>query len=206
MHILKAQPQPYVKSAEVPYIREPNTFMEFSVVQQYCEGLGLEIGPGGNRFSDTVLAIDSSPTADCDMVWDFLQEGKYPFHDETFDFVFASHVIEDFDPRDIQDVFNEWMRLIKGGGYLVLLVPDMEGGRYPDVDDKWMPEDELVKRGERNAGDCRGNNSHRITMGYSCLVDLVVKHGVNSAAIVQGNTLPRDQMTMDFVVQKFPPA
>jgi SAM-dependent methyltransferase len=201
MHRLKAKPEPYVASAACPYVREANTHLEFSSVLPYCQGLGLDIGPGGNRFSDTVLSIDSNPTADCDMCWDFLRDGSYPFMAESFDFIFASHVIEDFAPEDIQRVFNEWMRIIKPGGYLCLLVPDMQGERYPDVDDKWMPDDELVKKGERKAGDCRGNNAHRITMGSNVLKALVLAYQ-GPRGIVQFNTLPKDQMTMDCVVQK----
>ncbi len=200
-HSLKAKPQPYVKSSECPWIREANSALEFASILPYCTGLGLEIGPGGNRFSDTVLAIDNNSTADCDMTWDFDTQGPYPFKDCIFDFVVSSHVLEDAHPDRIQDWFNEWMRLLRIGGHLCLLVPDMQGGRYPDVYEKWTEDDELVKRGERNAGDCRGNSAHRITMGSNWLKQLVLNYQ-GPQGIVSFNTLPQDQMTMDCVIQK----
>lgn len=208
MHTLKSTPKPYVKSALCPWIREDNTFMENESVQKYCEGFGLDIGCGNNRFSDTVLAMDVNPNADAEVIWD-CRDLPYPFKDGAFDFVVSSHCLEDFAPEDIQNVFNEWMRILKVGSHLCLLVPDMEGGRYPDVNDKWMPEDELVKRGERNVGDCRGNSAHRITMGRTLLHKLVLAYNgpsdtnfITKASLMQCDTLPQDQMTMDWVLKK----
>lgn len=204
-HSLLAKPQPYVKSAECPWVREPNSALEFASVLPYCVGLGLEIGPGGNRFSDTVLAIDNNSTADCDMVWDFDTQGPYPFKDGTFDFVVSSHVLEDAPPHRIAFWFNEWMRLVKTGGHLCILVPDIQGGRYPGIDEKWDEADELVQKGERPLGAPKGNSAHRIEMGKNVLMALLIQYAGTqkcSAEVVQCDTLPKDQMTMDFVVQK----
>jgi len=56
-----------------------------------------------------------------------------PFKDNTLDFVHSSHLIEDF-PRDVDGarpgditwpvLFREWMRVLKPGGYMILIVPD----------------------------------------------------------------------------------
>lgn len=197
-HVLKASPLPYVKSAFSPYIREDNTFLEFDSVANFCRGLGIDIGCGTNRFSDTVMTVDSHPHIDADMVWDCLK-APYPFRDNSFDFVFASHVIEDFAPDQIQGVFDEWLRVIKPGGYMVLLVPDIARHRYPGIEERWSEADELVQKGERNIGDLKGNCSHRICMGLDVLHDLIKDRKVE---VVQEDTLPQDQMTLDFVIRK----
>ena len=45
------------------------------------------------------------------------RNGRYPlpFSDNTFDFIFASHVLEDFELDQIQFVFDELLRMIKPG-------------------------------------------------------------------------------------------
>jgi len=49
------------------------------------------------------------------------------FDDETFDHVYASHVLEHFDYRDEVDAaLSEWYRVLKPGGILEVSVPDLE--------------------------------------------------------------------------------
>jgi len=47
-----------------------------------------------------------------------------PFKDETLDFVASSHLIEDFSDWEI--VLLEFTRVLKRGGFLVIMVPDKE--------------------------------------------------------------------------------
>jgi ubiquinone/menaquinone biosynthesis C-methylase UbiE len=44
------------------------------------------------------------------------------FRDETLDFVYSSHLLEDFD--DPEPVLREWLRVLRPGGKLVLYCPD----------------------------------------------------------------------------------
>ncbi|MBJ6723691.1 class I SAM-dependent methyltransferase [Geomesophilobacter sediminis] len=43
--------------------------------------------------------------------------------DDEWDLVRASHVLEHFPPGEVPEVFSEWTRVLKAGGYLVLCVP-----------------------------------------------------------------------------------
>ena len=93
------------------HLEETEKRPEFLLMRPYIKGLGLEIGTGTNRLSPTVLGIDNYNHVDADMVWDCApeQDGKqyyqpYPFKDERFDFVFSSHVLEDFNPIVIQKI------------------------------------------------------------------------------------------------------
>lgn len=181
------------------HIREDSSQFEFIAVEKYLRGLGFEIGTGTNRLSPTVLGCDCFNHPDADMVWNCL-DAPYPFKEERFDFVFSSHVIEDFAPEEIPKVFAEWFRLVKRGGYLVLLVPDMENKRYPDWNEVFAEDDIEVQKGQRAAGSLKGNPAHRCTMGLTLLKNITSKH--ENAKVVQADTLDHSQMTLDFVIQK----
>lgn len=48
------------------------------------------------------------------------------FADEQVDLIYASHVLEYFDEREIVDVLGEWRRALKPGGVLQVAVPDLK--------------------------------------------------------------------------------
>lgn len=48
------------------------------------------------------------------------------FANESADLIYASHVIAYWDRFDVQDVFREWLRVLKPGGTLRLSTPDFE--------------------------------------------------------------------------------
>ena len=165
---------------------------EFSAVWKYCRGLGVDIGCGTNRLSPNVLALDAYyhgvGPGNPDLIWNASSLGEVPksspsrwFRDECLDFIFSSHCLEDF--RDIEGVLKEWWRKIKPEGYLVLLLPDMEGGRYPKV------------------GEPGGNPSHRVNVGPKMMSEMVSRLFGSSCEVVQHDTL-RGGCTFDFVMQK----
>ncbi len=92
----------------------------------YCVGCGVDLGPGGDPINATAIRVDlPTPYAD---VGDYqVQLGGsadhlYWFRDETLDYVFSSHLLEDFE--DTRSVLMEWLRVLKPGGRLVLFCPD----------------------------------------------------------------------------------
>ena len=106
----------------------------------------------------------------------------YTFKDETLDYIFSSHCLEDFD--DIKTVFMSWWRKLKPNGLMLLLLPDMEGGRYPKV------------------GDPHGNPSHRSNVGKNYMINLLNDTGIKYE-ILQCDTLPHDKTcSIDFVIKK----
>jgi len=161
---------------------EPTTQFEFLSVRKYWEnGLGVDIGCGTNRLSKRIMTID---TFDYGSEPDMLCDGrKLPFSSNKLDFIFSSHCLEDFPPKEILNVFNEWLRCIKINGYLVLLLPDMEGGRYPKV------------------GDKEGNPSHKVNIGIDFMKKLC-KDSFYDVEIVQCDTIPHNYFTLDFVIKK----
>ncbi len=49
-----------------------------------------------------------------------------PFESETFDLVFSSHVLEHFDHKTVDSVLDEWIRVLKSGGTLKLVLPTIQ--------------------------------------------------------------------------------
>ena len=163
---------------------KPTTQAEFKAVLKFCKGKGIDIGCGTNPLNDKILTIDHYPHIHTDLVCD---AKKLPFQDARFDFVFSSHCLEDFKPDEIKNVFIEWLRIVKPGGYLVLLLPDMETvvngkTRYPRVED---PE---------------GNPSHLVNVSPNYMKELVKDLPVE---IVQQDTIDHVKyFTFDFIVKK----
>lgn len=186
------------------HLEETDPRPEFLAMEKYIRGLGIDIGCGTNRLSPTVMTTDWYPHIDTDLIWNCVHEGgrfPYPFRENRFDFIFASHVLEDFAPDEIQWVFDEWLRMIKPEGCLIILVPDIEGGRYPGIDEKFTAESPEVIKGERQAGELCGNPSHRVTMGITYMSKLV-ENSVHKLEVVQFDTIPHTTMTLDFVIKK----
>jgi SAM-dependent methyltransferase len=167
----------------------PTTREEFNAVLKYCKGLGADVGCGTNRLDKSVLSLDHYPhdllpnktghNGGNDIICDC---AKLPFRDETLDFIFSSHCLEDFAPDKIKNVFLEWLRCVKKGGYLILLLPDMQGGRYPKV------------------GDKEGNPSHLVDVGVAFMDELIKGLSVD---VVQRDTIDHKRFfTFDYVIKK----
>lgn len=105
----------------------------------YTQGMGLDIGYGGAPIHDHAIAMDQ-------VVKYADYEGKpqhlygtatnlYWFRDNVLDFVYSSHLIEDFvNPKF---VLMEWTRVIVKGGHLCLLFPDEQHYRRLTKPEYW---------------------------------------------------------------------
>lgn len=117
-----------------------------ALVIPYLMGKGLDLGVGLRKVWPHVIGVDNlfdykgmrpepvDIVSDCD---------KLPmFADVSMDFVFSSHLLEHFKEEEVPAILNEWARVIKPGGHLVLYVPS--ANHYPHVgedganpDHKW---------------------------------------------------------------------
>jgi SAM-dependent methyltransferase len=92
----------------------------------YCAGYGLDLGFGGDPIAPHAIGMDQpQPYSDV---------GKLPvqlggdatrlvwFADGVLDFVFSSHLLEDF--VDVRAILVEWLRVLKPGGRLIIFCPD----------------------------------------------------------------------------------
>jgi len=101
-------------------------------LEKYCIGDGIDVGYGGDPIVPSAITIDMQnpyygpswfgiPKPQNlkgdgkDLCW---------FRDCSLDYVYSSHLLEDFNPREMSQVLSEWLRVLKPGGYLILYLPD----------------------------------------------------------------------------------
>lgn len=85
----------------------------------YCFGLGLDVGSGDRTLNPNMITVDNwADGVDYKMEADNLHE----FKDDTFDFVYASHILEHL--KDPLKAVEEWLRVVKKGGYVIIITPD----------------------------------------------------------------------------------
>lgn len=108
---------------------------------RYFVGHGVDIGGAPDPLVQYVRIF---PLMQSVKVWD-LQDGDAQYMegvpDNTFDFVHSSHCLEHM--QDVRIALQNWLRVTKPGGYLVITVPDeelYEHGYWPsryNSDHKW---------------------------------------------------------------------
>lgn len=93
----------------------------------FCRGYGVDLGFGGDPITDHAIRVDLPVPytkvgrnqsvqlgGDCTQLrW---------FRDGSLDFVYSSHLLEDF--PETMPVLREWLRVLAPGGHLVLFCPD----------------------------------------------------------------------------------
>lgn len=82
----------------------------------------LEIGPGPERIPG-FETLDIVKGRHVDYVYDAAAK-RLPFEENTFDLIYASHVLEHIPWFQTIDVLAEWVRILKPGGHLEVWVPD----------------------------------------------------------------------------------
>ena len=100
------------------------------LVLAYCIGEGCDVGFGGDKIKkEDCIGIDfAKPYANAgedevDIACDLGKE-KIPVNDNFFDYVYSSHLIEDFE--DTGSVLKEFIRILKNNGNLILVFPDQQ--------------------------------------------------------------------------------
>ena len=97
-----------------------------SSLAKFCVGDGIDIGFGGDPIVKTAICIDLPER--------YARYKEHPQHihgdakrlkwfsDNSLDYVYSSHVLEDF--KDTDSVLTEWLRVLRPGGKLILYLPD----------------------------------------------------------------------------------
>ena len=84
----------------------------------------LNFGCGGTFHADWVN-LDGLPTSPVVVKHDLGK--RFPFGDGLFDAVYGSHVLEHFDPDAAVKLLEDCRRILKPGGVIRIVVPDLEG-------------------------------------------------------------------------------
>jgi len=93
----------------------------------------LEIGNAGGGLKDYVH-LDICPGPCVEIVADMM---KIPCEDEYWDKIFTSNTLEHAHWTEVCDCLKEWFRVLKHGGELELIVPNIHGAmhKYNNQDD-----------------------------------------------------------------------
>lgn len=97
---------------------------------RYCQGNGLDLGSAGDPIRPESIQVE--PRA---FYCDFFETAYPPqlrgsavdlvwFKDQVLDYVYSSHLIEDFDEVGQKALIQEWCRVIVPGGHLVIVAPE----------------------------------------------------------------------------------
>lgn len=91
-------------------------------IASFLHGIGLDLGCGNEKVCKEAIGIDIMGKG-ADIKLDLTGvDALGIFADGMFDYVFSSHVLEDFFATEA--ILAEWWRVIKPGGYLILYGPD----------------------------------------------------------------------------------
>lgn len=81
----------------------------------------LDIGCGSNK-QPNFIGMDRRKLPSVDIVHD-LEVLPYPLPSNCCSSILASHIYEHLDPSKIIDIMNEWWRIMKPGGQLMIAMP-----------------------------------------------------------------------------------
>lgn len=109
---------------------EPVSISETSKVREslapFCHGDGVDIGYGGDPIVPNAICMDLPDAYAKYKDWPQHLHGRAEdlswFKDDSLDFVYSSHVLEDFE--DTGALLDEWLRVIRPSKNLVLFLPD----------------------------------------------------------------------------------
>jgi predicted SAM-dependent methyltransferase len=110
-------------SKEMTFASETSTRLH--LLKPYCQGNGVDIGSQGSPVNINSIQIEfdrSRFEEDVPIQWEGDGISNLPFKNNVLDYVYSSHLIEDYE--DWTSILNEWNRVIKIGGYIVIMVPD----------------------------------------------------------------------------------
>ena len=115
-----------IKKTLVNLTKKSETSKVRNSLKIFCNGNGIDIGFGGDPIIQSAITVDlPSPYAKYKNNPLHLRgsgDNLYWFKDNVLDYVYSSHLLEDFE--NTTQVINEWLRVIKPGGNLVLFLPD----------------------------------------------------------------------------------
>jgi len=108
---------------EIQYYPSKEDFMwndEVTKILPYTDGQGIDVGCGGRSIRADIKRVDIDPDKEPDIL---CSGDEIPVSDESFNFVVAQHILEHFEDQD--KALKEWLRILKPGGYLLIIHPDI---------------------------------------------------------------------------------
>lgn len=123
-----------VKESVIPRFQSEADKLKHLIVK-YTEGNGIDVACGGSKLVPHAIAMDQPVGVQYANVGDddiqLRGDGRdlHWFRDGVLDWLHSSHMLEDYVDKDITPILQEWIRVLKPGGYLLLSLPH-EGKFY----------------------------------------------------------------------------
>jgi predicted SAM-dependent methyltransferase len=95
----------------------------------YTQGYGIDVGFGGDPLTPNCITFDMpQPYTSVGTSVQHLggDARSIPLKNGTLDWLYNSHLIEDFSYADQIPMVKEWLRVLKPGGRLLILAPDQQ--------------------------------------------------------------------------------
>ncbi|MBF0109274.1 MAG: methyltransferase domain-containing protein [Magnetococcales bacterium] len=99
-------------------------------VVPFTRGIGADLGCGPERIWPKALGIDRTLSPHGAALARDIANLAF-FADDSLDYIYSSHALEDFPASRTEAILAEWWRVIKPGGHLVLYLPHED--HYPRV-------------------------------------------------------------------------
>jgi predicted SAM-dependent methyltransferase len=152
---------------------------------KFCLGDGLDIGCGGvntdnrfyqeNKIVPTAIGVDLARTNLTGRAGNL-----HWFADECLDYIFSSHLLEHL--PEPQLALEEWFRVLKKDGYLVLYLPLKDC--YPNV------------------GESGANRDHKHNLNPETLLKWLSIRELKFQVVLIEERKDKDEYSFDFVVRK----
>lgn len=135
----------------------------------------------GERPFDGYLHCDMRLLDSTDLVC--LVEGL-PFAEGSVDFLLASHIIEHFSYREINNVLSEWHRVLRPGGEILIITPNFAYIAHGYVEG-WM--DYTESRNRMFGGQDYAGNYHFTMFDSVSMAQALENTGFRNIRDVTGN-------------------
>lgn len=154
-----------------------------AIALPYCEGNGIDIGSSGDPVVPWAIQLDlpiakyldyNPDRPDTAIHWRGYAT-DLPFKDGTLDWLHSSHVLEDF--TDWKPVLDEWDRVLRTGGFMLIAVPDHKRFRAAVARGQG---DNLGHRHESHVGEL----SHYLRDRYHVFLDQFVSDNPDEYSIL----------------------
>jgi predicted SAM-dependent methyltransferase len=100
------------------------------ILAPYCKGIGMDVGYGGNKIVPEAWSFDMPQPYT--KVGDDRQQLRgdcriFPFiADGALDYIYSSHLLEDFTYSELVPIIIEWRRCLKPRGLMVTNCPNQQ--------------------------------------------------------------------------------
>ena len=101
------------------------------VLSKFCNGIGMDIGFGGTAIVPSAITFDMSKPY-CPSIENHAQILRgdcrsFPYIcDNALDYIYSSHLLEDFTYAELIPIIHEWRRILKMNGLLVINCPNQQ--------------------------------------------------------------------------------